>query len=210
MNTETNNKNENLEKKINHLISSLESLFTELPNLEVNTIIVDTITPTYFIPEKIYQDISEISEQYLEKKGINQSLWPSYLELRNNLELEYLIINKNDSQLPLNSTEIQQLLSNSRFLQNLRKIGDIKTILDHRNQQLNNQEKGVENINKNMIYAQTKIGLDGVIINRYSEEILTHPNQDLILEIHRNSISCGQQQWQEFLQNVIELLQKIR
>lgn len=209
MNTEKKDYNLNsLNKKINHLIDSVESLLENLPSLEINTIIVDHIVPSYFIPEKIYQDIYLISQKNLEKKGTDQSLWPSYLELRNNLELEYLIFNKNASELPNSNSEIKLALSNTRFLQNLRKIAEIKTILDNRNQQLINQKKGEQNTETDIIFAQTKIDLDGVITNRYCEKILTHPNQKIILEIHRDSVNSGQKQWQQLLQSVIELLQK--
>lgn len=197
-----------LNKKINYLIDSVESLLENLPSLEVNTMVVDYIVPSYFIPEKIYQDIYLISQKNLEKKGTDRSLWPSYLELRNNLELEYLIFNKNASELPDSDYEIKLALTNTRFLQNLRKIAEIKSILDNRNQQLINQKKDEQNIETGIIFAQTKIDLDGVITNHYSEEILTHPNQKIILEIHRDSVNSGYRQWLDFLQSVIQLLQK--
>jgi hypothetical protein len=203
-----NNSKNRLEKKMNQWVDTLESLLESIPTLEVNTMIVDQIIPTHYIPEKIYQDIYLISEENLNKQQIHKSLWPSYLELRNNLELEYLILEPSKSKLPNQDQEIKYLLNQNRFLNSLKKMGEIKNILDIHNQKLVNQEKtDVESLTE-VIYAQTKIHLDGVIINRYSQEILNHPDKEIILEIHRDSINFGQQQWRQMLQNLMELLQK--
>ncbi len=205
-----NRKNDILSKKINCLVDSIESLLGDISALEVNTMIVDTIIPHSFIPEKAYQDIYLISEEYLEQQTIIKSLWKDYLELKANLEFEYLLIKKNEAELPHISEEeeIKQLFNSSRFLSTLKKLANIKAILDKRNYKLLNQTQEKIPIETDLIYAQTEIHLNGEIINRYSQEILNHPHKDLILEIHRDSIISGQKQWRIFLQNILELLQK--
>jgi len=62
-------------------------------------------------------------------------------------------------------------------------------------------------VKTDMIYAQTIIQLDGDIINRYSEEILDHPQKDLILKIHKESVEAGERQWRGLLGFVVDVVQ---
>jgi hypothetical protein len=121
--------------------------------------------------------------------------------------------------------KVQKILSDSRFLRKLRKIGELKLLLDSRNQALLKQEQKLKNVFsgtiggresemltervKNVIYAQTTIQLDGNIVNRYSQEVLNSPHQDLLLEIHKHSIKVGERQWRGLFNFAIEMIQKI-
>lgn len=201
MTTDKENKSQKLEAKINHLIDSMEYLLGEFPSLQVNTIVVDNLIPDYFIPEKIYQEIYSISLEYLDKKGIDKSLWTGYLNLRNNLEWEFLKFHPQETNLPA-PNQIQEVLETHPMLvQSLRKIGEIQTILERQNNLLINQQK------PDIIQAQTQINLEGTLINRYTENILTHPQKDTILQIHQDNITFGQKHWRNFLQNILSFLQ---
>ncbi|WP_224413181.1 hypothetical protein [Oscillatoria salina] len=138
-----------------------------------------------------------------------------------NLEIDQIQTILPDALQPTSPDEIlkvQRLLGNSRFLRVLRKIGELKAALDNRNQALYRKElelaeKNVPDIaaqavKTDIIYAQTVIQLDGDIINRFSEELLEHPQKDLILKIHREGVLGGEQQWRGLLGFVVDLVQK--
>ncbi len=112
--------------------------------------------------------------------------------------------------------EVQALLNDSQFLRSLRKVGELKACLDNRDRSLRRMERQhpgssasaiVNEVRTDIIYAQTVIQLDGDIINRYSQEILDHPQRDLILQIHNESVEAGERQWRGLLGFVVELVQ---
>lgn len=112
---------------------------------------------------------------------------------------------------------VQELLNDSSFLRSLRKMGELKACLDCRNQAIltmaaaypDSLPSAVANaVKTDMIYAQTIIQLDGDIINRYSEEILDHPQKDLILQIHKEGVEAGEKQWRGLLGFIVDIVQK--
>lgn len=96
------------------------------------------------------------------------------------------------------------LLHDYHFLRTLRQLGTVKQSLDRQNQILNHKN------HHPTIYAQTKIQLDGKIFNRYSQDILTHPQQAQILKLHQNSIFLGEKQWYSLLKVFLNLINKRR
>lgn len=122
-----------------------------------------------------------------------------------------------NSSFPEEILKAQRVLKNCRFLRNLRKVSELKAALDHRNQALYRKQAELSNdvqpdilqkaVTTDMIYAQTVIQLDGDVINRYSQDILDHPHRDVILKIHREGVSAGEQQWRGLLEFVIGLVQ---
>jgi len=112
--------------------------------------------------------------------------------------------------------QVQELLNDSVFLRSLRKMGELKACLDCRNQAMLAMAAAYPEslpsaiskaVKTDMIYAQTIIQLDGDIINRYSEEILDHPQKDLILKIHKESVEAGERQWRGLLGFVVDVVQ---
>ena len=99
--------------------------------------------------------------------------------------------------------QAQQILKNHRFLRCLRKLSELKAALDSRNQALlktnSHQRPNVKSIN-DLICAQTVIQLDGDVINRYAQEIVNHPDRDLILHIHKQGVTASQKQWRGLLE----------
>jgi hypothetical protein len=221
-------------------INSLSGVLMEMTALEVNTMIVEEIAGDKFIPWESYRDIYEISPSFLEESAIHPTLRDRYLDLRHNLEREYAMLLSNpDSSLydaqtagldmsenPLpnpfqagSSAEIvrvQLLLSDSRFLRNLRKQAELKICWDRRNRALKRLAASrpdlppatiAKAIKTDLIYAQTIVQLDGDIINRYSEEAIAHPHRDILLKIHHDSVEAGERQWRGILGFVLEILQ---
>ncbi|TVQ56412.1 MAG: hypothetical protein EA366_09935 [Spirulina sp. DLM2.Bin59] len=122
--------------------------------------------------------------------------------------------------IPHNTVEmqkVQDLLHNSKFSRTLRKVAELKAALDNRNRILNRmdllppaaQAEAVDQeIKTDVIYAQTVIQLDGDIINRYNEDLLSHPHRELLLQIHKESVTSGERQWRELLGFILDLAQK--
>ncbi|MEC4805853.1 MAG: hypothetical protein SAJ12_07145 [Jaaginema sp. PMC 1079.18] len=221
-------------------VNGLSGVLTEMTALEVNTIVVEEITGHKFIPWESYRDIYEISPNWLEQSGIHPSLRDRYLDLRRNLEREYTMLlsnpdsalydaqtadlDRDDSLLPNpfqagisgEIVRVQQLLSDSRFLRNLRKQAELKVCWDRRNRALQRLAASrpdlppgtiAKAIRTDLIYAQTTIQLDGDIINRYSEDAIAHPHRDTLLRIHHDSVEAGERQWRGILGFVLEILQ---
>jgi hypothetical protein len=113
--------------------------------------------------------------------------------------------------------KVQKLLTNCRFLRSLRKISELKAVLDSRHQSFlkkQYEQQGYikpevlqREVKTDIIYAQTVIQLDGDILNRYSQEILDHPHREVILQIHRDGVTAGEKQWRGLLEFIISLVQ---
>lgn len=136
-----------------------------------------------------------------------------------------LEINEHNTQLPspLKRTsaedllEVQQLLTDARFLRGLRKLRELKVALDHRNSILlrmdaaypgNSPAVIAKAVKTDIIYAQTIIQLDGEIINRYSEVVVDHPHKELILKIHHENVAASERQWRGLLGFAIDIVRK--
>jgi len=81
-----------LGQTFNAFVESLEQVLIDITALEVNTMVVERITGDKFIPWEAYRDLYPISPTYLEQQGIHESLRDRYIELRKNLELEYMLL----------------------------------------------------------------------------------------------------------------------
>jgi hypothetical protein len=127
---------------------------------------------------------------------------------------------------PINPTDaeevmrVRRLLENGNFLCHLRKISELKAALDNRNRRLIRQAVALMNngqieenaatfdqVFNDIIYAQTVIQLDGDIVNRYAEELFSHPYKDMILEVHRDSLAASEKQWRGLVTFIIEIIQ---
>lgn len=81
-----------LSRNLDEFLQSLGEVLIDITALEVNTMVVERITGEKFIPWEAYRDIYSISQDYLERQGIYESLRDRYIELRKNLELEYTLL----------------------------------------------------------------------------------------------------------------------
>jgi hypothetical protein len=243
-----------LSQQFDRLLDSLSNLVGEIAALEINTMIVEEIEEVKLTPWQLYQSIYPISPAYLEQSKIHPSLRDRYLQIRRQLEIEYLLLAidplsglyqpaiisqiKRDLSIlsqPISDWEkiiatklpqpiptedvsaiptVHLLLHNYHFLQSLRKLGNVKIALDRRNYHLLELESNTKvtselklSTTTDLIYAQTLIQLDGKIVNRYAQEILTHPQKDSLLSIHGDSVQAGEKQWRELLEFVINLFQ---
>ncbi len=169
-----------MSNKNNHLAESL----LELTTLEIQTMIVAEIPVESFHPWQVYQDIYQISPTLLQQQGISSPLGDRYLQLRQQLALEYSLIT-GIRELPLpeelvNSPIFEQ---NPRLAAKLRQLSLKKQIIDQ----------------NRAIYAQTILELEGNITNRYTQTLLNHPHRDLILSLHYQGVNAATQQWQRII-----------
>jgi hypothetical protein len=110
------------------------------------------------------------------------------------------------------TVNIHCLLDNHRFLRSLRKVTELKSILDNRDRALAKNE-APSNLFTDLIYGQTIIQLDGNIINRYPQEIFDNPYKQLILQIHKANVEVGEKQWRglfSFILNVVKSVTSIQ
>ena len=212
-------------------VQSLREVLQDITVVEVNTMVVESITGDKFMPMDSYREIYTLTSSYLEEKGVHPSLRERYLELRRKLELEYALT---QADLPENSSiltnrtvnldtishtlpdptqahkeavmKTKKLLRNSRFLRSLRKMRELKAALDNRNRALLRNDS--KTVLTDLIYAQTIIHFDGQILNRYTQEILDHPHKDQIIAIHQGGVEAGTKQWRSLLGFIMDFITK--
>ncbi len=212
-------------------VQSWREVLQDITVVEVNTMVVESITGDKFMPMDSYREIYTLTSSYLEEKGVHPSLRERYLELRRKLELEYALI---QADLPENSSiltnrtanldtishtlpdpteanteavmKIKKLLGNSRFLRSLRKMRELKAALDNRNRAL--LKNNAKTVLTDLIYAQTIIHFDGQILNRYTQEIFDHPYKEQIIAIHQGGVEAGTKQWRSLLGFILDFITK--
>jgi hypothetical protein len=165
-------------------------------------------------------------EQTLEE---SQRLQDRYLSLRRKLNLEYNqvvsklttdpdLLNKLRLNEPRRFEELKRrppdpdpidaderkwlgmLFRDPQFLRSLRKLSELKAALD---------SDKIDSPRTDIIFAQTVIQLDGDVINRYHQELLTHEQRELIIKIHSEGVVTGEKQWHGLLNFMVSLVQSI-
>ena len=109
-----------------------------------------------------------------------------------------------ESDNPAVMLQLHKLLHDYPFLRTLRKLGELKHTLDQRNQVLQ-QSKTAD-----IVYAQTRIQLGGQISNCYDQKLLSHPDKQTILELHREGVEAGEKHWQGLLEFMITIARKCK
>ena len=95
-----------IEKNLKDFMKSLSDVLLDITALEVNTMVVEQITGNKFIPWQVYRDVYPISRQYLERKGVDESLRDRYLSLRKQLEIEYCLLLTEENPSAIRDTRI--------------------------------------------------------------------------------------------------------
>ncbi|PSB02716.1 hypothetical protein [Merismopedia glauca] len=218
-------------------VQSLTDTLSELTAVEVNTMVVDDITPNKFIPWEVYRDIYPISKQYLDRQGIHKSLRQQYLHLRKQLEIEYcLYLKENDPTIlqdsriltdptvsieqietrlpnPLNpGISSQEVNKINELLHNGRLLRTLRKIGElkvslDRQNQMLNSSDNAPTLDSNIIYVQTITQIDGEITNRFHQQFLNHQHKDLIFQLHQEAVTMGDRQWQGLVEFTVKLLQ---
>lgn len=101
-----------------------------------------------------------------------------------------------------NRQEIQQLLTNEKFVRTLRKMSELKAALN---------SSDIHSTEIDVIYAQTVMQLDGDIITRYHKDLfaLSEDAKNLILKAHAEGVVAGEKQWRGTFSFLINLVQGI-
>lgn len=212
-------------ESLHQFIQGLNQIFLDAATLEVNTMVVETITGQRFIPLDVYNELYQLNLDHLNQQDCPSQLGPLYLDLRHQLERQYHGLLREPSSLlydptvasntpvtlpPLpnpagDTSEIQQLqklLGDRQFRCCLRKMGELKTALDQQKQRATTTAT-----TPGLIYAKTVLQLDGTITNTYAEALLSHPQCGMILQAHQYNIQTSEQQWQGILNFLIGLVQ---
>ena len=99
---------------------------------------------------------------------------------------------------------VNRLLKDSQFINVLQQLNKHKTALDRRDRILRSTPSS--NDISDLTYAQTSLQLDGKIINRYSQAILERSDRELLLQLHEQSTTTGEQQWRGLIQFLVSLI----
>lgn len=105
--------------------------------------------------------------------------------------------------------QCQQLLTNFAFLCGLRKLYELKTTLDLRDRRLKETDSSAQIPPHNLLYAQTVVQLNGQILNRYDQDLLKHPQESLLLKLHQQAVTAGEQQWRDLLRFLVGMITDI-
>ena len=81
-----------LGRNLDEFLQSLGEVLIDITALEVNTMVVERITGDKLVAWEAYRDIYPISEDYLERQEIHESLRDRYIDLRKTMELEYTLL----------------------------------------------------------------------------------------------------------------------
>lgn len=100
--------------------------------------------------------------------------------------------------------KVNRLLKDSQFINVLQQLNKRKTALDRRDRILRSAPSS--NDISDLTYAQTSLQLDGKIINRYSQAILERSDRELLLQLHEQSTTTGEQQWRGLIQFLVSLI----
>jgi hypothetical protein len=103
-------------------------------------------------------------------------------------------------------SRVNQVLSDRQFINILQQLNKRKIALDRRDRSLRHSTHP-HNINDST-YAQTSLQLDGKIINRYSQAILARSDRDLLLQLHEQSTTAGEQQWHGLVKFMLSIIAK--
>lgn len=195
---------ERFQDKFQHFLQSLGDALNDITALEVNTMVVSQITGNKFVAEEAYRDIYMLTEERLSQEEVPLALHKRYKALRDRLEAEYrAAVGRPTAKLPDPIAEVRQveeLLLDGNFVRTLRKIKEIKAAL---------HSSDPTSPFTDIIFAQTVLQLDGDIINRYHERLLTHTQRDLLLEIHTQGVTYGERQWRGVLEFMVTLMRSL-
>ena len=103
-------------------------------------------------------------------------------------------------------SQVNELLQQPQFVNVLQQLNKHKVALDRRDRTL--RSSSCQNNITDTAYAQTSLQLDGKIINRYSQAILERSDRDLLLRLHKQSTTTGEQQWRGLIKFMLSLLAK--
>lgn len=99
---------------------------------------------------------------------------------------------------------INKLIGDRFFVSILQQLHKRKIALDKRDRIISNS--AVPNDITNSTYAQTSLQLDGKIVNRYSQAILDRSDRNLLLQLHEQSTTAGENQWRGMIQFMLSLV----
>jgi hypothetical protein len=231
---------------LNSFRETLKDIMQDITSLEVNTMIVSEITLAGFVPEdfleqsindmnyRTEQGMIELKNDLLKRRNqlANESaqIDPSDLQAVER-HRQTLQTYNDDLEAYKDAEEEMQVLTEAQrdyYLDARRQIRALNLDLTQPLDQIKLTASEVRKlrkiwemrnciINGDRIYAQTKLGLDGDLTNRYVKDLfdggkeskLPFDTTRLILELHRIGVENAEQQWKELIDLVIGLVKDL-
>jgi len=178
-----------------------------LENMEIHDSLIDRYLQLHRTLLAKYISLIEDAQSSLYHPALLDAVQESYQLLVNGAnELRESSLQLPDPATSRDAKQLQNLLNNYSFLRCLRKLGEIKAILDQRNYRLQTKsEASTTDLLSDVIYAKTTLQLEGDVLNSYNKKLFQHPQQQAILHIHQEGVNAAQQHWQGLLEFLIDL-----
>jgi hypothetical protein len=173
------------------------------------------------IRQKLEKVVKNNDEDNDDDKKNKENLRKRHMNIRTKLEkvvqfidINLLVDSKDENNNPIkvlpspeqDSEKVKLLLENDRFLRELRKLGELKQVLE-------SKYAATDNV-YDIIYAQTVIQLDGDIINRFDrklfeDEDLDEGDKNFLIKTHNDAVMSGEKNWRELLKVLVELVKDV-
>jgi hypothetical protein len=196
-------------QQIERFASALAEVLNDITALEVNTMVVSEITGTKFLPEDAYQALYKIystKQEEIRYEPIRRSFEGSCRDCMKKMQVS----SDSVSMVPDPNTRqgramVDRLLAEGDFLRSLRKLSELAALMG-------GDRAGQNNI-ADIIYAQTVIQIDGDVINRFHEQLLSQrlsrEDKDFLIRVHSEAVISGEENWRGLLKFLFGLVQDI-
>ncbi|MGB3517446.1 MAG: hypothetical protein WBA43_13410 [Elainellaceae cyanobacterium] len=194
-------------QQIERFANALAEVLNDITALEVNTMVVSTITGAKFLPEEAYQDLYAMYHSHGESskyQPLRRSLQSSCKDCMQKMGMTSVNIVP-DPNNPTDQPVVETLLSDGEFLRNLRKLSELEALMGG--------DRADQNNITDIIYAQTVIQLDGDVINRFHEQLfsdrLSAQDKEFLIHVHSEAVTSGESNWRELLKFLFDLVQRV-
>jgi len=194
-------------KQIERFASALAEALNDITALEVNTMVVSEITGTKFLPEDAIRHYTNYSTKQEETRygSIRQSFEGSCRDCMKKMRVSSESISMVPDPNTRQGRTVDRFLADGDFLRSLRKLSELAALMGGARADQNNIA--------DIIYAQTVIQIDGDVINRFHEQLLSQrlsrEDKDFLIKVHSEAVISGEENWRGRLKFLVELVQDI-
>lgn len=189
-----------LKEQVGSFTRSIGEILVDFTALEISTMVVNQIQRDPFEPLEAYANLYEASRGSQER---SRQLWK-------HLQRKYMSCfpDRAKSQPlpnPKQIAEVRTLLKDKHFLRSLRKLAEIQT-------SQGSEDMNPYATNRDIIYAQTILYIDGDMINRFHADLL-HPENEairqFIVDAHNQSVTTGTKHWQGMINFMLDFVKSV-
>lgn len=195
-------------QQIERFASALAEVLNDITALEVNTMVVSEITGAKFLPEDAYQSLYELYTTQTDERynSIKRSLEGACRDCMKKMQVpEEAMPDVPNPETEAGRKLVDRFLADGDFLRSLRKLSELSALVGG--------DRAEQNNVADIIYAQTVIQIDGDVMNRFHEQLLSQrlsrEDKDFLLKVHTEAVMSGEENWRGLLKFLFELVQDI-